>query len=95
MEVTDIRVFLLNKPPVKAYANIVFDNCFLIKDIKVIEGKKGLFVAMPSKKMKNGDFTDVVHPINTDTRRWLDQTIIDAYHKQLDKSENQNLEHRS
>ncbi len=91
MEITDIRIFLRQKAPVKAYANIVFDNSFLIKDIKVIEGKKGLFVAMPSKKMKNGDFTDVVHPINTNTRRWLDKTIIDAYHEQLDKSENQRL----
>lgn len=81
MNITDVKIFIRDNNQLKAFANIVIDNAFIVRNIKLIEGKNGLFVAMPSRKMKNGEFQDVAHPINTDVRTNLEQLIIEKYHE--------------
>jgi len=68
MEITEVRVFPVNEDKLKAYATITFDRCFVVRDLKVIQGNNGLFVAMPSNKRKDGTFKDTAHPLNTETR---------------------------
>ena len=64
MQVTEVNVFPVNEEKLKAYVTITFDNCFVVRDLKIINGKDGLFVAMPSKKRKDGTFKDTAHPLN-------------------------------
>ena len=80
MEITEVKVFAAKDGGrLKAYATVVFDNCFIIRDLKIIEGNKGLFVSMPSRKRKDGTFRDIVHPLNSDTRQIIEQRIIQEY----------------
>lgn len=79
MEVTEVRVFPVNEDKLKAYATVTFDDCFVVRDLKVIHGNSGLFVAMPSKKRKDGSFKDVAHPLNNDFRAKLEQKVLDTY----------------
>lgn len=67
----------------KAVVSITLDNEFVVHDIKVIEGEKGLFIAMPSKKSADGEYRDIAHPINSSTREMLQRTILDCYEKAL------------
>lgn len=76
MEITDVRVYPVQDEKVQAFVSIVFDRCFMVNDIKIIRGKDGLFVSMPSRKRKNGDFKDVAHPLNSETRRWVEERIL-------------------
>lgn len=85
MEITDIRVFPVDEEKLKAYVTIVIDACFMISDIKVIHGTSGLFVSMPSKRRKNGTYRDVAHPLNSDTRRMLEDQILSKYEQALAK----------
>ncbi len=84
LEITDIRVYPVKDEKVRAFVSIVFDRCFMVNDIKVIQGKDGLFVSMPSRKRKNGEFKDVAHPLNTETRRWVEERILGQYQAALD-----------
>jgi stage V sporulation protein G len=79
MEITEVRVFPVNEDKLKAYATITFDDCFVVRDLKVIHGNSGLFVAMPSKKRKDGTFKDVAHPLTTEFRSKIEQKVLDAY----------------
>jgi stage V sporulation protein G len=80
MEITEVKVFpARDGGRLKAYATIVFDNCFIVRDLKVIEGHKGLFVSMPSRKRKDGTFKDVVHPLNADMRETIERMVIEEY----------------
>lgn len=80
MEITDVRITLNRGGKVRAFAQIVIDGCFLVGDIRVLEGKEGtLLVNMPSRRLRNGSFREVVHPLNTETRRRLEGTIIAEY----------------
>ena len=81
MTITDVKVFLRPADPLKAFANIVIDDAFIIKNIKIIEGKNGLFVAMPSQKNKNGEYRDIAHPLNTDTRNEVEKLILEKYNE--------------
>lgn len=83
MTITDIKVFLRPGEPLKAFVNIVIDDAFIIKNIKIIDGKNGLFIAMPSQKNKNGEYRDIAHPLNTDTRNEIEKLIINKYHEAL------------
>lgn len=83
MQVTDVRIKKVTKDgKMKAIASITLDNEFVIHDIKVIEGEKGMFIAMPSKKGADGAYRDIAHPINSDTRENLQRIILEAYEKQ-------------
>ena len=80
MQITDVRVRKVNSQNrMKAIASVTIDDVFVVHDIKVIESDKGLFIAMPSRKTPNGEFKDIAHPINTETRAMLQKAIIDKY----------------
>jgi stage V sporulation protein G len=80
MEITDVRVRRVAKEgKMKAVVSITIDNEFVIHDIKVIEGEKGLFIAMPSRKSSDGEYRDIAHPINSDTRKRIQDLILDKY----------------
>ena len=80
MEITDIRVRKVNaEGKLRAYVTVTFDDSFVVHNVKVIEGENGVFIAMPSRKTKNGDYKDVAHPINTDFRSFMQEKIVDAY----------------
>ena len=85
MEITEVRIFPMEEEDkLKAYATVTFDDCFVIRDLKIIEGNGGIFVAMPSKKRKDGSFKDIAHPLNNDFREKLENSILSAYHKELE-----------
>jgi len=80
MEITDVRVRRVAKDgKMKAVVSITIDNEFVIHDIKVIEGEKGLFIAMPSRKSLDGEYRDIDHPINSDTRKRIQDLILEKY----------------
>jgi stage V sporulation protein G len=80
MEITDIRVRkVTGEGKLKAYVTITFDNCFVIHNVKIIEGKSGIFIAMPSRKTRAGEYKDVAHPIHPDFRAELQKQILDRY----------------
>jgi stage V sporulation protein G len=79
MEITEIRVFPVDEEKLKAFVSVVFDDCFIVSDIKIINGNNGLFLSMPSKKGKNGKFRDIAHPLNSDMRGKMEQAIIAEY----------------
>ena len=84
MTITDVWVRKITKEgKLKAIVSITMDNEFVVHDIKVIEGEKGLFIAMPSKKSADGEYRDVAHPINSSTRENIQTIILDAYQKAL------------
>lgn len=86
MEITDIRVRRINRESkVKAISSITIDDCFVVHDIKIIEGAQGLFVAMPSRQAVDGEFRDIAHPINPETRTYLKEIILEAYKKQIEE----------
>ncbi len=81
MEITEVKIFPANEGKLKAYATIVIDGCFIIRDLKIIKGEKGLFVSMPSRRKKDGTFKDIAHPLNAETRQQLEEKIINEYKK--------------
>lgn len=84
MKITDVRVRVLGtESRLKGVATITFDNSFVVHDIKIIEGESGIFIAMPSKKMPNGSYRDIAHPINSETRKELEEEIIKKYEEVL------------
>ena len=86
MNITDVRVRkILKEGKMKAVVSITIDNEFVVHDIKVIEGEKGLFIAMPSRKATDGEYRDIAHPINTKTRDKLQAIVLDAFEKAADE----------
>ncbi|MBI4621264.1 MAG: septation regulator SpoVG [Desulfobacterales bacterium] len=85
MEVTEVRVFPVNEEKLKAYVTITFDDCFVVRDLKVINGNDGLFVAMPSKKRKDGTFRDTAHPLNNRTREVIESKVLEEYKREIGK----------
>ncbi len=94
MEITEVKIFTVNEEKLKAYVTIIFDNCFVVRDLKIINGNTGLFVAMPSKKRKDGTFRDIAHPLNAEMRTSIEKKILAAYEtelKQMAESANRNM----
>jgi len=87
MDITDVKIFPVNEKKVKAYASIIFDDCFIVRDLKVIHGENKLFVAMPSKKMRDGSYRDTVHPLNNETRQRIESSVLEAYEKEMSKAQ--------
>ena len=81
MKISDVRVRLVKKDEnrLKAVASITIDECFVVHDIKVIDGREGYFISMPSRKTPDGEYKDIVHPINTETREQIRTAILAAY----------------
>jgi stage V sporulation protein G len=82
MEITDVKVIPVDDEKLKAFVSIVFDSCFVVTDIKIIHGPKGLFVSMPSKKRKDGTFKDIAHPLNNQMRQYLEEKVLGVYKHQ-------------
>ena len=90
MRITDVRVRKMTQDSkMKAIVSITIDDEFVVHDIKVIEGEKGLFIAMPSKKANDGEYRDIAHPINSDTRDRLQKIILESYEKALLESDDE------
>jgi stage V sporulation protein G len=87
MEVTEVRVFPVDEEKLKAYVTITIDNCFVVRDLKVIQGNNGLFVAMPSKKRKDGTFRDTAHPLNNETREMIEARVLAEYEREVGRME--------
>ncbi|NCN04878.1 MAG: septation regulator SpoVG [Spirochaetales bacterium] len=88
MEITDIRIRrVVSEGKLKAYVTVTFDDCFVVHNVKVIEGKSGVFIAMPSRKTKTGEYKDVAHPIHSDFRTFLQDSILNAYENLPEDSE--------
>ena len=84
MNITDVRVRKITKEgKMRAVVSITLDDVFVVHDIKVIEGEKGMFIAMPSKKASDGEYRDIAHPINSETRDMIQTTVLDAYDKAM------------
>jgi len=84
MQITDIRVRLVpNDEKLKGVASITIDDCFVVHDLKIISGTEQLFVAMPSRKTKDGEYKDIAHPIKSETREEIGKLVLDAYNKAL------------
>jgi stage V sporulation protein G len=81
MEITEVRVFPVDEDKLKGYVTITFDRCFVVRDIKIIQGTEGYFVSMPSKKKKDGTYQDVAHPIDKETRAMIETKILEEYRK--------------
>ena len=85
MQITDVRVRKVTKEgKMKAVVSITIDNEFVVHDIKVIDGEKGLFIAMPSRKAADGEYRDIAHPINSGTREKIQNTILGRYQESLE-----------
>lgn len=84
MNITDVRVRKITKEgKMKAVVSITLDEVFVVHDIKVIDGDKGLFIAMPSKKAADGEYRDIAHPINSETREMIQSIVLSAYEKAM------------
>ena len=83
MEITEVAVVAVDEDKLRAYVNLTIDGCFMIRGLKVIRGSKGLFVAMPNKKGKNGLFRDIAHPLNAETRKMIEDKVLEAYERAL------------
>jgi stage V sporulation protein G len=81
MKITEVKVFPANEGKLKGYATMIFDGCFIVRDMKIIKSDKGLFVSMPSRRKKDGSFKDIVHPLNAETRQMIEDSIIEEYKK--------------
>lgn len=89
LNITDIRIRLVKRDDgkLKAVASVIIDDCFAVHDIKIISGAEGEFIAMPSRKTPDGEFKDIVHPINTETREMLRSKVLAAYKEALTAEE--------
>lgn len=77
MQITEVKVYpVFDNDKLKGYATIIFDDCFVVRDLKVIQGTSGMFVAMPSKKTKDGTYRDTAHPLNNETREMIEQAVL-------------------
>lgn len=85
MELSDVKIRIVPKDNemLKAVASVVIDGCFVLHDIKIINGKSGLFISMPSRKTPEGSYRDIAHPLDTETRELFSSTILGAYDKAL------------
>lgn len=83
MKITEVKIFIVNEDRLKAYVTLTLEACFVVRDLKIIQGPAGLFVAMPSKKRKDGQFRDIAHPLNQETRAQIEDAVFAAYEAEL------------
>jgi len=86
MEITEVRIHLRNEDKLKAFATVTFDHCFVVRNMKVIAGEKGLILCMPSRKMPDGSFKDVAHPISAQFRSFLEEKVFACYEAERGKA---------
>ncbi len=82
MKITEVKIYPAKEGTrLKAYATIVFENAFIVRDLKIIEGEKGLFVSMPSRRRKDGSFRDIAHPLNAEMRKHIEEMVVGEYQR--------------
>ena len=86
MEITDVVVYPINEEKLKAYVTLTFDNCFVVRDLKVIKAQKGYFVAMPNKKRKDGVIRDIAHPLNQEMRDYIEEKVLEKYRESVNET---------
>lgn len=86
MKITEIRIHLMGEDRLKAFASVTFDDSFVVRNMKVVEGTKGVFLCMPSRKLPDGTHKDMVHPINQEFRQYLEENVLTAYQQELAKN---------
>ena len=95
MKITEIRIHLMGEERLKAFASVTFDDCFVVRNMKLVAGAKGVFLCMPSRKMQDGSHKDIVHPITQEFRQHLEEHVLKAYEEEVKKnssSENEKKE---
>ncbi len=92
MEITEVRITLRDEPKLKAFANITFEDSFVVRGLKVIDGQKGLFISMPSRKAKDGTYRDIAHPINNEMRQKIEQVILEKYNEEFKKAQEESAD---
>lgn len=85
MEITEVRISLREDAKLKAFASLTFDDCFVIRGLKLIEGNAGMFVAMPNRKRPDGTFQDIAHPINHEMRERIEKRLIECYWQEVER----------
>ena len=85
LEITEVRIALRDDDKLKGFASMTFNDAFVIRGLKIIEGTNGMFVAMPSRKKPDGTYQDIAHPINNDARQFIESRILDEYEKERAK----------
>lgn len=85
MEITEVRVHLRNEDKLKAFATVTFDNCFVVRNMKIIAGNKGLILCMPSRKLPDGTYKDIAHPISVGFRKVLEDRVLACYEEEVKK----------
>lgn len=83
MEITEVRVTLRTEDRLKGFANVTFDNAFVVRGMKIIQGNTGFFVSMPSRRRPDGTYQDIAHPVNKDMRERIEQLVLAAYETEL------------
>jgi len=83
VEITEIRVTLRDEERLKGFANVTFDDAFVIRGMKIIQGNNGYFVSMPSRKRPDGTYQDIAHPVNKEMRELIEQKVLEAYESEL------------
>lgn len=83
MEITEVRVTLRDEDRLKGFANVTFDNVFVIRGMKIIAGNNGYFVAMPSRKRPDGTYQDIAHPVSTEMRQTIEDRVLEAFEQEL------------
>jgi stage V sporulation protein G len=86
MEITEVRITLKDEAKLKAFASITFDDCFVLRGLKVISGTQGYFISMPSRRTRLGTFQDIAHPITNEMRQKIESTILDAFEAELSRA---------
>jgi stage V sporulation protein G len=87
MEITEVRISLRNDDKLKAFASVTFDDCFVVRGLKIIEGANGTFVAMPSRKRNDGTYQDIAHPVNNQTRQRIEARILAEFAQEVGRLE--------
>jgi len=93
MNITEVRVFPKNEEKLKAYAAVTFDNCFVVHNLRIVQGDKGLMVCMPSRKKNDGSFKDIAHPITNGFRAEIEARVLKAYEAKLKETAEQEAGH--
>ncbi len=89
MEITEVRIILRDEDKLKGFANVTFDNAFVVRGMKIISGNNGYFISMPSRKRPDGTHQDVAHPVNNEARHLIEEKILAAYEEELKKRSNE------
>jgi stage V sporulation protein G len=87
VEITEVRITLRDEEKLKAFASITFDDCFVVRGLKVINGSQGYFVSMPSRKRSDGTYQDLAHPINNEMRKMIEDQVLDAFEYELNQQQ--------